>query len=214
MKRRVASLAFLTAFLASGVGFAEEGAPSEASPPGLAIAANPLALLVGRYSAQAEVRPSERLGIVVNPYAADHAQTFQGNGVDYDSSQVVTLGVTGFGAEAGPRFYSSGAAVSGFLGPSLLVGRFVFTRSDQGVPQTPQHFWRGGIAIDGGLRVDTTIGFLFEVGGGLEYTIGSPDMSCPMPAQSSLCVTDEELAYGSGLRPRILLSVGWGFLRR
>src|SRR5207237_5840373 len=97
---------------------------------------------------------------------------------------------------------------SPFVGPSILVGRYVFdsARGDSRGTYSSgsQRFIRSGVAVDAGVQIATRIGFLIEVGGGFEYTTGSPGMGNPMGGWFSL--TSEDAFYGSGLRPRILLS--------
>lgn len=213
---RLLASAFLLAFIGSVASSAhaqedeerdeEERAPAPREEPlkALAIEFNPLALTIGRLSANVEYLPAPHHALVVNPYYvsvnADVTVTdFEGERVTYEDN------FSGGGAELGYRMYTGSRGPNGFfVGPSFLFG--AYNSSDSDFTDTEgRSFTSYGFAVDIGGQGVIGPGIVVGGGFGLQYTKVSgdtPGLDLPLAA---------EILVGGGVRPRFLLSVGYAF---
>ncbi|HEY8087142.1 MAG TPA: hypothetical protein VIF09_04845 [Polyangiaceae bacterium] len=183
------------------------GVPSAARADGIdegvafksvAIEGNPLGVLIGRYSADLEYLP-----------VAHHALHL--TVVGYFALPGVSDEVTGFGTEVGYRWYSGANGPEGFfVGGSFVAMSLRYVHGAQpGVafdaPEDTAYVELGG-ALDVGYQLVFLGNFAAGAGVGAEYTT---DTSQPTFEASNHAWHD--LVYGSGLRPRALLSLGAAF---
>ena len=165
----------------------------------ISITANPLGLIIGRYSIQGEFLPAPHHAIVLNPFFA-HVPVSAG-GVDLGS-------MNGFGGELGYKFYTSNYGPAGFwVSPSFLFGSYSQSASSvngQSVASNSSFTSIGG-AIDIGGQAVVGPGVVIGGGFGLQYTKTSENFDTGGLNLASAIVA------GGGLRPRFLLSVGYAF---
>ena len=168
----------------------------------LTIEWNPLPLItIGRLSANVVVAlpKLDHHAIIVSPY---YAWTTTNRIYIYDDAgnqtALPTQHFEGGGAELGYRYYSGyGGARGLFLGPSLILAAFQ-ARAQDNATLTYANF---GLAADVGYEALLADRVALSLGGGLQYTATSksiPDQQFPA-----------ELYANGGLRPRVLLSIGW-----
>jgi hypothetical protein len=159
---------------------------------------NPIGIVVGRYTLDLEYLPAPHHAVHLTPvgyYAVPASMdTFQG-----------------FGAEAGYRWYSSANGPEGiFVGGSFLIGGFEYAHSTANPstldPADDTQFVSLGGAIDAGFQWVPLGNFAFGAGAGVAYTVYTEQ-----PRFNYANHSWEDLVYGSGLRPRVLLSVGTAF---
>ncbi|MEA2749518.1 MAG: hypothetical protein QOI41_3661, partial [Myxococcales bacterium] len=116
--------------------------------------------------------------------------------------------LTGFGGELGYRFYTGERGMNGFyIGPSVLFASWSQSLPD-GVPANtpkPDGFTAIGGALDLGGQAVIGPGVIVGGGFGLQYTKNSIDVNT-----DNLNIASAAIA-GGGVRPRFLLSVGYGF---
>ncbi|HKO50379.1 MAG TPA: hypothetical protein VJV79_21800 [Polyangiaceae bacterium] len=164
-----------------------------------AIIANPLALLMGRYSLQGEYMPAMHHAITLNPFY-NHTPvkvTDVSTGAEYDAGSL-----NGFGAELGYKFYTGKKGANGFfVGPSILFGSY--SNSMTGRPDTS--FTSVGGALDIGGQAIIGGGFVIGGGFGLQWTKTSEEI----PTEQ-LNLTSAAIA-GGGTRPRFLFTIGYAF---
>ena len=164
----------------------------------ISLTANPLGLLIGRYSIQGEFLPAPHHAITLNPFFAHVPLTV--NGIDLGS-------LNGFGGELGYKFYSSSNGPAGFyVAPSFLFGSY--SQSDtvglNGTTVAGHSFTSIGGAIDIGGQAVVGPGVVIGGGFGLQYTKTSESITGDLNWSSNAVA-------GGGLRPRFLLSVGYAF---
>ena len=164
----------------------------------VALQGNPLGMVVGRYSADLEYLPLPHHALHLSPVA-------------YFALPGVSDELTGFGAELGYRWYSGVDGPEGFfLGGSFVAlslrylhGALAGVAFDS--PEDTSFVQLGG-AIDAGYQVVILGNFAAGAGIGAMYTADTVQ-----PHFEYLNHPMHDLLYGSGLRPRLLLSVGAAF---
>jgi hypothetical protein len=164
----------------------------------VALQGNPLGLIIGRYSADLEYLPVPHHALHFSP-------------VGYFALPGVADEITGFGAEMGYRWYSGLYGPHGFfLGASFIALSLQYIHGAlPGVPlDSPQDtsYVQLGGAIDAGYQLVILGNFAVGAGVGASYTTDTTPPTFPFQNHSS-----SDLLYGSGLRPRLLLSVGAAF---
>lgn len=161
---------------------------------------NPFPLVaIGRLSANVVLAPGEHHAVILSPY---YAWTNTSPIYVYDDAghgtQLPAQHFEGGGAEAGYRYYFGRGGPRGlFLGPSLLFGGFQ-ARAQDGSKTSYGNF---GVAADVGYQALVADRLSLGLGAGLQYTFASESL----PAQQF----PAELYANAGLRPRVLLSIGW-----
>ena len=159
-----------------------------------AVEANPLAIIIGRYSFQFEWLPISHHALVVNPHFDYAGISVNGESVGH---------VIGGGAEIGYRFYTSRHNLAGFYaGPSLLFG----TYSSGGGDSESVSFQSIGLAVDIGGQAVIGPGIVIGGGFGLQYSKTTKDFG----STDGLNLASEILV-GSGFRPRFLFTIGYAF---
>ncbi len=160
-----------------------------------AIEVNPLGLFVGgRLSFNAEWAPAVHHALVVSPYFVHTTADIAVSG-----NATTSQAFTGVGGELGYRYYTGHRGMNGiFVGPSLIAGVY-----NAGLPNGNQPFTNIGIAADVGVQ-DVFWNHLIVGGGiGVEYLSVSHDFG-DLPTGPSTIAS-------SGVKPRLLLSAGYGF---
>jgi hypothetical protein len=173
----------------------DEGVPFKS----VALQGNPLGLAIGRYSADLEYLPVPHHALHFSP-------------VGYFALPGVADELVGFGAEMGYRWYSGLNGPHGFfLGASFIALSLQYTHGAlPGVPlDSPQDtsYVQLGGALDAGYQVVILGNFAAGVGIGAQYTGDTPGPPTFEYQNHPL----HDLLYGSGLRPRVLLSLGAAF---
>jgi hypothetical protein len=158
---------------------------------------NPLALVVGRISANVEIVPLEHHGIILSPfYFNTTTPTFTN-----DAGQVVlSQNFKGFGGEIGYRYYSGREGPRGwFVGPSFVFASVEATAGN-GTQTSLSDY---GVAVDVGYQAIVAARWVVSLGGGGQYTFtGATLPSQQMPAN---------IYANAGLHPRILFALGYAF---
>ncbi len=173
---------------------------------------NPLALFIDRLSANVVIVPRDHHGLVLSPFytwasTAPYSTQIdgQGNTLTDASGNPVTLNVLrqtfkGFGGELGYRYYfGSGGPRGLFVGPSILLSSITATAGNG----SQTSFIDFGVAADVGFQALLADCVALSVGAGLEYS--APSQSIPDQQLPAAIVAN------SGVRPRLLLSVGYAF---
>jgi hypothetical protein len=163
----------------------------------VAVQGNPLGVVIGRYSADLEYLPAPHHALHLTP-------------VGYFALPGVADQYFGYGAEIGYRWYSGVDGPTGFfLGGSVLVGSFTYVHTAQpGLPgdvSDDTTFAQVGGAIDAGYQLVFLGNFAVGAGVGLSYTVDTASPTFEVGNH------DDDLLYGAGLRPRLLLSIGAAF---
>ncbi|HEX3343901.1 MAG TPA: hypothetical protein VHS09_04975 [Polyangiaceae bacterium] len=172
----------------------DEGVPFKS----VDVQGNPLGLIIGRYSADLEYLPAPHHALHFSP-------------VGYFALPGVADELVGFGAEMGYRWYSGLYGPHGFfLGASFVALSLHYLHGAlPGVPldasEDTSYVELGG-ALDAGYQVVILGNLALGIGVGAQYTA---DTTTPTFEYQSHPWHD--LLYGSGLRPRVLLSVGAAF---
>ena len=172
----------------------DEGVPFKS----VALQGNPLGLIIGRYSADLEYLPAPHHALHFSP-------------VGYFALPGVADELVGFGAEMGYRWYSGLNGAHGFfVGASFIALSLHYLHGAlPGVPldapEDTSYVQLGG-ALDAGYQVVILGNFAAGVGLGAQYTA---DTTQPTFEYQNHPLHD--LLYGSGLRPRVLLSLGAAF---
>jgi len=198
LQRAASSAAIGVALLvASGVARADDldGEPRFKS---VAVQANPLGFVIGRYSLDLEYLPA--------PHHALHATPFYEYALPGTGDQL-----SGFGGEIGYRFYTGEHGPHGFFaGVSGLVAELEYIHGNPAKVPNDQandtQYVQLGAALDAGYQIVILGNLCAGVGAGLQYTVDTID---PVFEYSSHPWHD--LVYGWGLRPRALLQVGAAF---
>lgn len=174
------------------------------------VALNPLALTFARLSIDVD-RP---LGVHHALHASVHAQLMPSNDL-YDTA------FFGGGGEIGYRYYTGSRGAEGlFVGPSLVGGIYATSGS---LPQWTETFAAGGPSLDVGYATFLGSHAWLAVGIGAQYTWSTrdldPDVASPPSSEGSIAanvsipirhgITSD--ATGPGIRPRLLVSLGWAF---
>lgn len=148
----------------------------------LSVRANPLALFVGRVSADAEWMFAPHHALIGSPHFV-----FARKRSDLVARALGFAGdaATGFGVELGYHYFTGDAPLEGlFLGPSLLLDS---TRQTPNLPSFASY----GVAFD--------VGYQAIIGNGLTLAAGGGVLVMSTSGQSSY------------FAPRVLLGVGWTF---
>jgi hypothetical protein len=156
---------------------------------------NPLGLLIGgRLSFTAEWAPVVHNAIVLNGYYVNTSADVAMSGETFE-----TQTFTGGGGELGYRYYTGHRGMNGiFIGPSLILGSY-----SASLPHGNQFFTNAGVAVDAGVQTILADHFLVGAGAGIEYLNVSHDFHDLSTGPSTVA--------SSGLKPRVLLSAGYGF---
>ena len=168
----------------------------------LALEWNPLPLItIGKLSANVIVAPIDHHALVLSPFYAWTTTVpiyaFDDSG---NATQLPAQKLSGFGCEIGYRYYGSVGGPRGFFfGPSLIVASFEATASDG--TKTP--FADYGLAADAGYQALVADRVSLSLGAGVQY-LGT---SKPIPEQQ----LPAQVYANGGVRPRLLMSMGWAF---
>jgi hypothetical protein len=177
---------------------AEEGIDEGPRFKSVALEGNPLGLVVGRYSADLEYLPAPHHALHLTP-------------VGYFALPGVGDELVGFGVETGYRWYSGADGPQGFFaGASFIALSLRYLHAAvEGVafdaPVDTSYVQLGG-AIDVGYQLVFLGNFAVGVGAGVQYTADTTEPRFEYPSHPW-----HDLFYGSGVRPRALLSVGTAF---
>ena len=183
----------------------------EPSPPERPVTVewNPLALIVGKLSANVVLVPIEHHALVLSPFYA--RTTTVPICVVSDSGTSPACGFTpsvqlpqqtfeGFGGEIGYRYYLGHGGPRGFFaGPSFVIASMTAKAQDA----SQLAFWDYGLAVDIGYEALIGDRVALALGGGAQYVTTSksiPDQQLPAAVYAN-----------SALRPRVLLSLGYAF---
>jgi hypothetical protein len=176
----------------------------EAPPPQryLTIQWNPFALFVDKVSADIVVTPVDHHGLVLSPFYA-WPSTVHISITDPNSMVPIDIPsqtFTGFGGEIGYRYYTGKAGARGFFaGPSFVIASMTAAASDS----SKTSFQDYGLALDVGYGALVADRIAITLGGGAQYIATSksiPDQQFPATIYAN-----------TGLRPRLLLGLGYGF---
>jgi hypothetical protein len=170
----------------------------------LAIEWSPLALTIGRISADLVIVPVDHHALTLSPF---YASTTTAPIYVVDTSGGLQPGTRlpkqkfeSFGGEIGYRYYTGRGGPRGFFaGPSVLFESVTATAEDGS--KTP--FFDYGLAADLGYEALVAERVALTLGGGVQYTIISksiPDQQMPAAIYAN-----------SAVRPRLLLAVGYAF---
>jgi hypothetical protein len=172
----------------------DEGQPFRS----VAVQGDVLGLAMGRYALSVEYLPA--------PHHAAHLTA-----VGYYALPGPSDTYQGFGAELGYRWYLGSNGPEGvFVGGSFLVGGYEYAHttpipSKADAPYSTQFVSYGG-AIDAGYQWVVLGNFAFGAGAGAQYTSDTTP-----PTFGPVNNAWQKLAYGPGLTPRLLLSLGTAF---
>jgi hypothetical protein len=170
----------------------DEGRPMKK----LGLELNPLGFAIGRYSINVEYMLARHHALILTPF-------FDSTTVTVNSVDVGSL--KGFGGELGYRFYTGDRGMNGFyIGPSVLFASWSQSSNLANVPNGDSFTAIGG-ALDLGGQAVIGPGVIVGGGFGLQYTKNSIDVNT-----DNLNIASAAIA-GGGVRPRFLLSVGYGF---
>ena len=164
---------------------------------------NPLGFAIGRYGIQGEYMLARHHAVTLNPFYAHAPVTVTVGGKDVDAGSL-----NGFGGELGYRFYTGSKGANGFfVGPSVLFASY---SQSGGVATTAasassDSFTSVGGALDLGGQFIIGPGVVVGFGAGLQYTKTSQDIDTANLNLASAIIA------GGGVRPRILLAVGYSF---
>jgi hypothetical protein len=168
----------------------------------VAIEWNPLALIIGKLSANVVIVPEDHHAFVLSPY---YTSTTTAPIALVDASGAATMRLPqqtfqGFGGELGYRYYWGRGGPRGlFVGPSILVASMTAKAEDG----TSTSFVQYGVAGDAGFQALVADAVSITVGGGVQYaatTVSIPNQQFPA-----------NVFANHGVWPRLLLSLGWAF---
>ena len=178
----------------------------------LTIEWNPLALFIDRFSINVVIVPGDHHALVLSPFYTWANTTPFATGIDGNGNPLVdangnpyTLNVLsqtfhGFGGELGYRYYFAKGGPRGFFaGPSLVLAG-ITAKAGNG---SSTSFLDVGFAGDVGYEALIGDSVAVSAGIGVQYTTTSksiPDQQLPASIYAN-----------SAVRPRLLLSVGYGF---
>jgi len=159
-----------------------------------AIELNPLPFYFGRLSANLEYMPVLHHAIILSPQI-----THTSSDIAVTGGSNVSQTFSGFGGEAGYRYYTGRKGLDGvFVGPSLILGFY-----NAGLPNGDQAFTTMGVAVDAGVKTVIYDHLMVGAGAGIQWLKVSHDFN-DLPTRS-------EMAVGNGVKPRILAEVGYAF---
>ena len=167
----------------------------------LSLELNPLGFAIGRYSIQGEYMLARHHAVTLNPFYAHAPVTVTVGGKDVDAGSL-----NGFGGELGYRFYTGSKGANGFfVGPSVLFASYSQSGGVGAGTASSDSFTSVGGALDVGGQFIIGPGVVLGFGGGLQYTKTSQDIDT-----ANLNLASAVIA-GGGVRPRVLLAVGYSF---
>jgi hypothetical protein len=176
--------------------------PANVEPKRFAVEANPLSLVVSRFSAQVEWLPARHSALTLNPFYfhANRTETVDGQAYDLGSQN-------GVGAELGYRYYTGTRGPNGFfVGPSLVLANFWASGGETTPPTAivltrPDSYTAYGAAVDLGGQFVLGPGVVMGFGVGAQYLFTSKP-----PADLSILFEGR-----AGFSPRVLASLGYAF---
>lgn len=192
------SLALLGAALAAAAPARAEQLDEGIAFKSVGLRGNPLGMIIGRYSADLEYLPVPHHALHLSP-------------VGYFALPGVADELIGFGAEVGYRYYSGQYGPHGFfLGASFIALSLEYIHGARpGVPldspDDTQYVQLGG-AIDAGYAFIVLGNFAVAAGVGAQYTADTTEPHFEFASHPL-----HDLLFGSGLRPRAVLSIGAAF---
>jgi hypothetical protein len=167
----------------------------------VAIEYNPLYLLIDKLSATIVVAPISHHALVVSPsyVFTETAPVYIFASAD-NQTQLPRQKFTGFGGELGYRYYVGERGPRGFFfGPSVILA-FLTAKAQNG---DRTRFRNYGLAADVGYQALIADRVALSFGAGLQYTKNNT----PIPNQQF----PANFSANGGIRPRLLLSLGWAF---
>ncbi len=203
-----ACAAFTFAAATSGVALAEptpgvDVVIRDEPPPRriLTIEFNPLPAIVGKLSADVIITPVSHHALVLSPsYVSVETAPIYIFDDTGQATQLPKQKFSGWGGELGYRYYFGEGGPRGFfLGPSLMLSSLTAQAQDG----SKTRFLHYGVAADIGYQTLLWDSVTLSLGGGVQYTKTDktiPDQQFPA-----------KLFANGGIRPRLLLSVGWAF---
>jgi hypothetical protein len=206
---RLAILVFAAVTTAGSLARAEPPPPVDVvlrEPPprhrAVALEYNPLALIIGKLSANVVIVPGDHHALVVSPYytSTTTAPISLVDASGAPTSRLPQQTFQGFGGELGYRYYFGlGGPRGAFVGPSLLVAS-MDAKAENG---TTTSFLQYGVAADAGFAALVADAVSITVGGGVQYaatSVSIPNQQFPA-----------NVFANQGVWPRLLLSLGWAF---
>jgi hypothetical protein len=174
---------------------------------------NPLALIVGKLSANVVVVPTDHHSLVLSPFyawtatvpicVATNSGTSSsdcGLSPPQPSATLPRQTFQGFGGEIGYRYYLGKGGPRGFFaGPSFVIASMTAKAQDS----SRTSFWDLGLALDVGYEALIADRVALALGGGAQYvatTKSIPDQQLPAAVYAN-----------SAVRPRLLVSLGYAF---
>jgi hypothetical protein len=180
----------------------------ETPPPRrlLTVEWNPVALILGKWSANVIVVPTEHHSLVLSPfyvltttvpiYVTDASSTAS----NPFGTQLPQQTFEGFGGEIGYRYYLGHEGPRGFFaGPSLLLASMTAKAQDG----SRTSFWDYGLAVDAGYQALVVDRVAISLGAGAQYLATSTSIPKQQwPAK----------VYANGaVLPRVLVAIGYAF---
>lgn len=203
-----ACAAFTLAAVTSGVALAEPP-PSvdvviRGEPPPrriLTIEFNPLPAILGKFTGDVIITPLSHHALVLSPsYVSVETAPIYVFDDTGQATQLPKQKFYGWGGEIGYRYYFGERGPRGFfLGPSFVFSSLIAEAQDG----SKTRFLHYGGAADIGYQTLLWENVSLSLGGGVEYTKNDktiPDQQFPA-----------KVFANGGVRPRVLLSVGWAF---
>lgn len=204
----LACIAIALSATLSGAAFAEP-APAvdivihEDPPPRriLAVELQPVPLILGKAIVNIVIAPLDHHALVLSPsYVSTETAPIYIFDDAGNPTQLPKQRFKGFGGELGYRYYFGLGGPRGFfLGPSLLLASLTATAQDG----SKTSFLNYGLAGDIGYQTLVADRVSLSLGAGVQYTKNDkaiPDQQFP-----------SKLFANGGVRPRLLLTVGWAF---
>lgn len=170
-----------------------------------AIVVNPLALVVGKLSADLVVIPVDHHALVVNAFyfgaTTAPIYVFDASGA---AMQLPEQRFAGGGVELGYRYYRGLGGPRGlFIGPSLVLASIKEHQLPPTGDDSSFRFTDIGVAVDVGYQVLVTDQITLAIGAGVQALATSRSI----PAQQF----PAKVYANGGVLPRLLLSAGWAF---
>ncbi|MDP8999233.1 MAG: hypothetical protein M3O46_03890 [Myxococcota bacterium] len=188
---RLGPMLFASLFATARDGHAQDREFQAPPPPAKwAVGFNPLAVIIGRYSADLERLVTPDFALLLNIHG-DYASRVVPS-MEYGGSAPVW----GFGAEIGCRWFTAGRGMHGFfMGSSLVAGWY-------SIDYYGRRFGLPGIgpALDMGGQVELGRSAFLGFGGGMQYLWTS---RYPVDIASGL-----SWVMGAGINTRVLLTIG------
>ncbi len=165
----------------------------------VAITANPLSIIIGRWSVNFEYLPARHHAIIVVPSLWTMSATSNINSDKNESS------FRYLGGELGYHFYTGNRGANGFfIGPSLVYMNMKVTdksTTSAGTTETSASSSLYGVALDIGGQYVAKSGFTIGGGGGVMWVKVKDDTKG----------TSEPSVKVSGTLPRFLFTIGYSF---